>query len=87
MPDRSKGRGQTKCSPRSFRLGFGHGPNNPAPEKSTVTKPQEPMEEDHGGGQDPHRVVASVKKKKSISHKICRVCCLKKIVLIQIVLS
>jgi hypothetical protein len=25
---------------------------------------QEPMEDDHGEGQDPHRVVAPVKKKK-----------------------
>jgi hypothetical protein len=62
MPDRSKGRGQTKCSPWSSRLEVGRGANNPTPEKSTVTKPPEPMEEDHGGGQDPHRVLAPVRK-------------------------
>jgi hypothetical protein len=27
-------------------------------------KPPEPMEVDHGGGQDPQRVVAPVKRKK-----------------------
>jgi hypothetical protein len=26
---------------------------------------QEPVEEGHGGGQDPHRVVVSAKKKKN----------------------
>jgi hypothetical protein len=62
MPDRSKGRGQTKCSPWSSRLGVGRGTNNATPEKCTVTKPPEPME-DHGGGQEPHRVVAPVEKK------------------------
>jgi hypothetical protein len=39
--------------------------NNPTEEKSTVTRPPERMEEDLGGGKDPHRVVAPVKKKKS----------------------
>jgi hypothetical protein len=35
------------------------------PEISTVTKPpEEPMEEDHGRGQSPHRAAASVKMKK-----------------------
>jgi hypothetical protein len=62
MPDRTKAMGQTKCRPWSSRLGVGRGSNNPTPEKSTVTKPPEPMEEDHGGGQDQHRVVAPVKK-------------------------
>jgi hypothetical protein len=38
MPDRSKGRGQMKCSPWSSRLGVGHGTNDPAPEKCAVTK-------------------------------------------------
>jgi hypothetical protein len=50
-------------------------------------KPPEPMEEDHGGGQNSHRVVASVKKKKYICHKTCRICCLNKIEVIQIFLS
>jgi hypothetical protein len=66
MPDRSKGRGQTKCSYWSSRLGVGRGANNPTPENSTATKPPEHMEEDHGGRQDPQRVVAPVKKKKKI---------------------
>jgi hypothetical protein len=43
----------------------GRGANSPIPENVTVTKPPELMEEDHGGGQDPHRVVAPVKKKKN----------------------
>jgi hypothetical protein len=33
--------------------------NEPTPENFTVMKPP-----DHGGGKDPHRVVAPVKKKK-----------------------
>jgi hypothetical protein len=45
MPDGSKGRDQTKCSPSSSGLGVGHGVNNPVPEKSTVIKLPEPMEE------------------------------------------
>jgi hypothetical protein len=64
MPERSKGRGQTKCTLWSSRLGVGLGANNSTPERSTVTKLPEPMEEDHGRGQDPHRVVPPVKKKK-----------------------
>jgi hypothetical protein len=60
MPDMSKGRGQTKCSPWSSSLGVGRGANNPTLEKSTVTKPLD----SYGEGQDPHRVVAPVKKKK-----------------------
>jgi hypothetical protein len=62
MPDMSKGRGQTKCHPWFSRLGFGCGANNPTPEKSIVTKSPDPMLEDHGGGQDPNRVVALIKK-------------------------
>jgi hypothetical protein len=34
--------------------------HRPTPEQSNVTKPPEPMEEDDGGGQDPHSVVKSV---------------------------
>jgi hypothetical protein len=48
MPDRSKGRGEMKCSSWSSRLWVGRGANDPNPEKYTVTKP--------------HRIVASVKK-------------------------
>jgi hypothetical protein len=65
MPYRSKGKGQTKCSPWSSRLGVGREAKHPTPEKSTVAKSPEPMEEHHGGGQDPHRDVAPVKKKKN----------------------
>jgi hypothetical protein len=43
---------------------LGVGLTTPTPEKSTVRKPQELMEEDHGGGQDPRRVIAPVKKNK-----------------------
>jgi hypothetical protein len=39
-------------------------------EKSTVTKPPEPMEEDHEGGQDPHRVVAPVKMKNVLRPRV-----------------
>jgi hypothetical protein len=59
MPDRSKGRGQTKCSPWSSRLGVRCGANNPTPGKINCYKTSEA----YGGGQDPHRVVAPVKKK------------------------
>jgi hypothetical protein len=38
MPERLKGRGQTKCRPCSSRSGVGHGANR-IPEKFTVTKP------------------------------------------------
>jgi hypothetical protein len=61
MPDRSKGRGQTKCSLWSFGVGVRCGANEPSTEKCTVAKPPE---ENRGGGQDAHRVVAPVKKKK-----------------------
>jgi hypothetical protein len=56
MPDRSVGRGQTKCNPWSSSLGVGRGANDPTLEIFTVTKR-------HGGGQDALRVVAPVKKK------------------------
>jgi hypothetical protein len=48
---RSKGTGQTRCTPWSSRLGVGRGTNNPTLEKYTVTKLPEPMEEDQRGGQ------------------------------------
>jgi hypothetical protein len=50
MPDRSNDRDQTKCRPWSSKLGVRHGVIKPVPEKSTVTKYPEPVEEDHGGG-------------------------------------
>jgi hypothetical protein len=56
-PDRSKGRSQTKRSPWYSRQGVGCEANDPALEKFTVTKSP-----DHGGGQDPHRVVMPVRK-------------------------
>jgi hypothetical protein len=39
MPDRSKGRGQNKCSHWSSSLGVECGAYDPTPEKFTVTKP------------------------------------------------
>jgi hypothetical protein len=39
MSDRSKCRGQTKCSPWSSRLGVGSGANDHASEKFAVTNP------------------------------------------------
>lgn len=48
-----KSRGQNKCSPWSCGLEIGCAANNPTPQKSTVTKPPEPMEEDHGRGPRP----------------------------------
>jgi hypothetical protein len=39
MPERSKGGGQTKCSPWSCKLPVGRGPNDGTPEKFVVTKP------------------------------------------------
>jgi hypothetical protein len=43
-------------------------------EKSTVTKSSDPIEEDHGGGEDPHRDVAPVKKKKKIWSELLKAC-------------
>jgi hypothetical protein len=54
-PDWSKGGGQTECSPWSSRLAVGRGVTTP-PRKMLLSR-------NHGGGQDPHRVVAPVKKK------------------------
>jgi hypothetical protein len=51
MPDRSKGRGQTKCSPPGWGLAVVL--TKPNPEKSTVTKPQ-------SRPRPPHRDVAPV---------------------------
>jgi hypothetical protein len=41
MPDRLKGRGQTKCGPWFSRFGVGSLANDSTPEKFTVAKPQE----------------------------------------------
>jgi hypothetical protein len=68
MSDRSKDRDQTNCSSWSSRLGVGRGANNQTPENSTVTKPPEPMEESHVGGQNPHRVIEPVRKKRSLEN-------------------
>jgi hypothetical protein len=40
IPDSSKGKGQTKCSLWSSRLGVGRWAYYPTPEKLTVTKPR-----------------------------------------------
>jgi hypothetical protein len=61
LPDSSKGRGQTKCSPWSSKLGFGRGANDRIPEKFTVKK--HPHTHKHEGGQDAHRIVAPIKNK------------------------
>jgi hypothetical protein len=55
MLDRSKGRVQMTGSPRSSILGTGGGDNNSTTETFPVTN--------HGGGQDPHMVVSTVKEK------------------------
>jgi hypothetical protein len=52
MPERSKGTGKTKCRPWSFRFGVWHVDYDPTMEKITVTKSC-----NHGGGQDPYKVV------------------------------
>jgi hypothetical protein len=36
MPDRSKGRGQTECSPWPSKLGVGHGASNPNKKKKKL---------------------------------------------------
>jgi hypothetical protein len=64
MPDRTKARGQMKYSLWSSRLEEESEADNPTSEESTLTKSPEPMEEDHVGSQDPHRVVAPAKRKK-----------------------
>jgi hypothetical protein len=40
------------------------GLTTPLLKESTARKSSEPMEENHGGGQNPHRVVAPLKKKR-----------------------
>jgi hypothetical protein len=64
MPDRSKGRGQTNSSPWYSISVVERGVNHRTAEKFTVAKGPEPVEGDHGGGQDPDGVVAPVKKKR-----------------------
>jgi hypothetical protein len=56
------------CSSWSFRVGGGRGANDHTLEKLTVVKPSENQAERHwtgtyGGGKDPHKVAAPVKKK------------------------
>jgi hypothetical protein len=52
MPDRSKGRGHTKCCFWSSRLEFGRGAyEHPPPQKTLLLR-------NHGVGRDPHRVAA-----------------------------
>jgi hypothetical protein len=74
LPSRSKGKGQTKPSPWSSRLGVGRVANKSTPEKSTIAKTPEPMVEGCRGGQNPHRVVAPIKEmnKKKINLKYYR---------------
>jgi hypothetical protein len=55
MPDRSKGKGQMKCSPSSSKSVVELGTNDHTPKKLLLCN--------HGGGQDPHRVVAPVNKR------------------------
>jgi hypothetical protein len=38
MSGKSKSRGQTKCSPRSSKLGFGRGAKDPTPEVFNVNE-------------------------------------------------
>jgi hypothetical protein len=59
MLDRSKGRGQTKCSPWFSRLRVGCGAKDPTQENLLFSN--------YGGGQDPHRVAAPVKKKNELN--------------------
>jgi hypothetical protein len=68
MPGRLKDTEQTKYNSWSFRVEVGRGANNPTSEKFTATKPLESVKEDDGGGQDPHRVVAPVKKKLNLTN-------------------
>jgi hypothetical protein len=59
MSNRSKGRGQTKCSPWSCRLGIGL---TTPPRKKLLLR-------NHGGHQDLHGVVATIEKKKKKKKK------------------
>jgi hypothetical protein len=40
MPERTKVKGQTKCSPWCYRLGVERGANEPTSEKCTVINPR-----------------------------------------------
>jgi hypothetical protein len=66
MPERSKGRGQTNCSLWSSGLGVGRGANDPTPARFTVRN--------HGGGQNPHKVVAPVNKKTCMCTRTPKTC-------------
>jgi hypothetical protein len=54
IPDRSKVRSQTKCTPLPSKLGVGRGANNLIPEN-------------HEADQGPHRALMPTKKKKEIN--------------------
>jgi hypothetical protein len=71
MPDRSKDRGQMKRSPWSSRLGYGCGANDPTTKKLIVTKPS------HGGGENPHRIVARLAFQSACGNKCINVTVLK----------
>jgi hypothetical protein len=58
MRNRSKGKNKTNYSPWSSRLEVGGGAKEPAPKEFTLTK----YLGNHRGGQDPQRVVATVKE-------------------------
>jgi hypothetical protein len=62
MPDRSKSRDQTKCSPWSSRLGLVMGLTIPTRKNLLLWN--------HGGGQDPHRVVVPVKNMRNSNSKM-----------------
>jgi hypothetical protein len=76
MLDRSMSRAQAKCSSWSFRLGVWRGANEPS---TLTTLPEEPMDGDHGGGQDLHRLVLPVKNENVYIcnirvHTVCYSC-------------
>jgi hypothetical protein len=58
MTDKSKGRGKTKCSAWSSRLGFGRGAM--IPRKNLLLR-------NHGGDQELQRFVVPVKKKNELN--------------------
>jgi hypothetical protein len=60
MPDRSKDRGQTKCSPWSSRLGSGLRLTTP-PQKNLWLRN---LQRNHGRHKEPHRALEPIEKKK-----------------------
>jgi hypothetical protein len=59
MPDRSKGRGQTKCSRCASNLGLVRGVND-------LTLKTKLLLRSHGEGQEPHRVLAPQRRRRRI---------------------